>query len=91
MEDKNCRILFEYLKSIVYDTPDERPDFESLDASYERLRQGMEVLEKWVGEMRVYSADLSKGNLSGVLPSEENPLCMNLSPSLTKFSLYIKN
>ena len=78
MEEKNCQILFEYLKSIVYDTPDEKPGLEDLESPYKRLGQGMEVLEKWLEEMRTYSADLSKGNLSGTLPSEENPLCMNL-------------
>ena len=85
MEEKNCQILFEYLKSIVYDTPDEKPGLEDLESPYKRLGQGMEVLEKWLEEMHTYSADLSKGNLSGTLPSEENPLCMNLKKSSRQF------
>lgn len=78
MENRNCQILFEYLKSILYDSQIERPDLASLDSPYERLGQGLKTLQKWVEEMRTYSADLSKGYLSGISPSEDNPLCMNL-------------
>lgn len=78
MENKNCRILFEYLRSILYDSQIKRPELGDLEPPYERLGQGLELLHTWVEEMRVYSADLSKGCLSGAAPSEENPLCMNL-------------
>lgn len=78
MENKNCQILFEYLKSILYDSQIERPTLANLDSPYEKLGQGLEILQRWVEEMRAYSADLSRGCLSGISPSDENPLCMNL-------------
>lgn len=78
MEEKNCQILFEYLRSILYDSQIEKPDLASLEAPYEKLGKGLGILQKWVEEMRVYSAGLSKGCLSSALPSEDNPLCMNL-------------
>jgi len=78
MENKNCQVLFDYLKSILYDSQIQKPDLAALDPPYEKLGQGLEVLQGWVEEMRTYSADLSKGCLSGIPPSRENPLCMNL-------------
>lgn len=78
MEEKNCQILFEYLRSILYAPQIEKPDLANLDAPFEKLGKGLEILHKWVEEMRTYSAELSKGCLSGASPSEDNPLCMNL-------------
>lgn len=78
MEKDNCGMLFEYLKSILYDTPINRPDLEDLDEPYRRLGEGLSYLQQAVEEMLAYTADLSKGNLSGPIPSRENFLCVNL-------------
>ncbi len=78
MENENCEMLFEYLRSILYDTKIKRPELEKLDEPYQKLGQGLEFLQKAVEEMLAYSADLSKGNLSGYYPSKDNFLCVNL-------------
>ncbi len=78
MEDKNCEILFEYLRSILYDSKVSGLDLESLDEPFRKLGMGMQYLERAVKEMKTYSADLSIGNLSGFYPERENFLCENL-------------
>ena len=60
MENENCEMLFEYLRSILYDTKIKRPELEKLDEPYQKLGQGLEFLQKAVEEMLAYSADLSK-------------------------------
>lgn len=77
-ENKNCEILFDYLKSILYDNMTVQPDLSQLDAPYEKLGKGLQYLQFAVEEMQAYAADLSKGNLSGKFPSKENFLCENL-------------
>ncbi|MBD5393120.1 MAG: diguanylate cyclase [Lachnospiraceae bacterium] len=77
-EEKNCELLFQYLKGILYD-PEVKPiDLEALDEPYQHLGAGLLFLEKAVKEMLQYSEELSKGNLSGPSPSKDNFLCKNL-------------
>lgn len=78
MEDKNCTLLFNYLKSILYDPQVKPLDLTQLDESFLRLGKGLQYLEHAVEEMRRYSADLSHGNLSCEVPARDNPLCANL-------------
>ena len=78
MEDKNCTLLFEYLKSILYDTKVQPLDLDALDAPYRKLGMGMQYLDKAIHEMEDYSAALSMGVLSDATPSRENRLCENL-------------
>ncbi len=78
MENRNCEILFEYLRSILYDSPIKKPDLTELEDSYKKLGQEFETLQKWVEEMFSYTGNLSKGNLSGVSCPDANPLCKNL-------------
>lgn len=78
MENENCEKLFEYLRSILYDTQIEELNIEELDEPYQKLGRGLSYLQYAVEEMLHYSADLSKGNLSGKYPSRENFLCTNL-------------
>ncbi len=77
-EDKNCDLLFEYLRSILYDQKVQPLDISKLDAPYQKLGMGLQYLDKAVREMKDYSAALSKGNLSGFTPSRDNLLCENL-------------
>lgn len=78
MEKKNCDLLFEYLRSILYD-PEIKPlDLDSLDEPYRRLGLGMQFLAKSVCEMMEYSEALSKGKLSVSVPPRDNFLCKNL-------------
>ena len=60
-EDKNCDLLFEYLRSILYDQKVQPLDISKLDAPYQKLGMGLQYLDKAVREMKDYSAALSKG------------------------------
>lgn len=64
MEEKNCEILFEYLRDIIYDSENAKLDLEQLDEPFLKLGMGLQYLDKAVKEMKHYSAEISKGNLS---------------------------
>ncbi len=78
MEDKNCKMLFEYLRSILYDPHAEQLDINELDEPFRKLGMGLQYLDRAVREMQACSAALSKGNLSEFTPSRDNFLCENL-------------
>ena len=77
-ESKNCELLFEYLRSILYDTKIETLNIFDLDEPYRKLGQGLQFLENAIGEMKSYSEALSHGNLSVDTPPRDNFLCENL-------------
>ena len=64
MEEKNCEILFEYLRDIIYDSENAKLDLEQLDEPFWKLGKGLQYLDKAVKEVKHYSAEISKGNLS---------------------------
>lgn len=76
--EKNCDLLFEYLKSILYDSQVKSLDMESIDEPFKKLAQGLQYLEHAVFELEDCSAKLSKGNLKKFNPSRDNFLCSNL-------------
>jgi diguanylate cyclase (GGDEF)-like protein len=78
MSEDNCEILFEYLRSILYDTVIKTPDIGQLDLEYRKLGQGLQVLEQLIEELKMYSENLSRGNLSVETPRRDNFLCGNL-------------
>ena len=78
-ESKNCELLFEYLRSILYDAKIETLNIFDLDEPYRKLGQGLQFLENAIGEMKSYSEALSHGNLSVDTPPRDNFLCENLS------------
>lgn len=78
MEEKNCEILFEYLRDIIYDSENAKLDLEQLDEPFWKLGMGLQYLDKAVKEMKHYSAEISKGNLSIEAPGRDNFLCENL-------------
>lgn len=78
MEEKNCTTLFEYLRSILYDKNVQNLDADSLDEPFQKLGKGLQYLDQIIQEMKSYSASLSRGTLSTIPPSRENPLCDNL-------------
>lgn len=77
-EEKNCELLFEYLRSILYDAQVQPLEPEALDAPYQKLGKGLCYLDHAVKELREYTAALSVGDLSVCYPSKDNPLCDNL-------------
>ncbi len=78
MENKNCELLFEYLRSILYDQKTKELNMEMLEEPFRKLGMGLAYLDRAVREMKEYSADLSIGNLSGFYPGRDNFLCENL-------------
>ena len=78
MEEKNCEILFEYLRDIIYDSENAKLDLEQLDEPFLKLGMGLQYLDKAVKEMKHYSTEISKGNLSIEAPGRDNFLCENL-------------
>lgn len=78
MEDKNCQLLFEYLRSILYDPKAKSLDLDELDEPFKKLGMGLQYLDHAVQEMKTCSAALSNGNLSEFHPSRDNFLCENL-------------
>lgn len=78
MVDKNSELLFEYLRSILYDPKIKQLDIESLDEPFQKLGLGLQFLEKAVTEMKEYSEAISKGNLFVEVPEKDNFLCENL-------------
>ena len=78
MEEKNCEILFEYLRDIIYDSENAKLDLEQLDEPFWKLGKGLQYLDKAVKEVKHYSAEISKGNLSIEAPGRDNFLCENL-------------
>lgn len=78
MANENCEILFDYLKSILYDSTTQSIEIDSLDPDFQKLGMGLQFLDHAVQEMKQCSAALSKGNLSEFKPSRDNFLCDNL-------------
>lgn len=77
-EERNCQLLFEYLRSILYDKNVKELNIRELDEPFQKLGMGMKFLDRAVKEMKDYSAALSKGDLSGYTPPRDNLLCENL-------------
>ena len=48
-ESKNCELLFEYLRSILYDAKIETLNIFDLDEPYRKLGQGLQFLENAIG------------------------------------------
>jgi len=78
MVEKNCEMLFQYLRSILYDQKIKELDIESLDEPFRDLGRGLQVLQQSVEEMLKYTEELSVGHLTGFYPSRDNFLCVNL-------------
>ena len=76
--NKNCELLFEYLRGILYDSWIEQLEVGELSEPYRDLGRGLQYMQNAVNELVTYSAELSKGNLSVEFPKEYNFLCENL-------------
>jgi diguanylate cyclase (GGDEF)-like protein len=77
-EERNCGLLFDYLKDILYGGDVQTLSVDELDEPYRRLGAGLQFLEEAVKEMLRYSGEISRGNLSGQYPPRDNFLCDNL-------------
>lgn len=77
-QDRNAEILFEGLRSILFDGAPQAVDTDTLDPAFRDLGEGLNFLRDSVLEMKNYAAALSRGNLSVEPPSRENFLCQGL-------------
>lgn len=68
MANENCEILFEYLRSILYDSSPTQIDTASLDPDFQKLGMGLQFLDHAIQEMKQCSTALAKGNLSEFNP-----------------------
>ena len=75
---RNTKLLFEALRSILFDDIPEPLDPRTLDPEFRDLGEGLEFLRRSVLEMKDYSLALAKGNLSVEPPPRENFLCQGL-------------
>ncbi len=75
---RNTKLLFEALRSILFDDTPEPLDPCTLDLEFQDLGEGLAFLRRSVLEMRDYSLALAKGNLSVEPPPRENFLCQGL-------------
>ena len=76
--EQDSDVLFEYLRSILYET--EKPDLDpdAMEPELQKLARGLQFLDHAVWEMKAYSSNLAKGNLSITPPPRDNFLCENL-------------
>ncbi len=76
--NKDCELLFEYMRGILYDSWIENIEVNALSEPFKDLGRGLQIMQNAVNELVAYSAELSKGNLSVEFPKEYNFLCENL-------------
>lgn len=78
MEDKNLELLSEYMESILCGSQPRLYDINELEEPFRKLGRDLQDIQKAVQQLKQYSAELAKGNLSIEFPSEHNFLCTNL-------------
>ena len=71
-------VLYEYLRSILYDEEPQQPNLSELDPAYAKFGRALQFLDASIQEMRSYSADLAEGNLNGPKPLEDNAFTHSL-------------
>ena len=76
--NKDCELLFEYMRGILYDSWIENIEVNALSEPFKDLGRGLQIMQNAVNELVTYSSELSKGNLSVEFPKEYNFLCENL-------------
>ena len=76
--EESARLLFAYLRDILYTETPQAPDMTDFSPAMRDLGLGLQYLQQAVGEMKAYSGALARGNLSVEPPSRENFLCENL-------------
>lgn len=75
MVQKNAEVLFEYLKSILFEQEVPVLEAEGFDEGESRLVQGMNLLNKWLKENQSFSENIATGRLNCAPPSKDNPIC----------------
>ena len=78
MQDRDAKLLFEYLGSILYESDPVPPAEDEISPGARELLGGLSCLSTYVKELTAYSHALATGDLDAPLPDRENPLCYNL-------------
>ena len=76
--NKDCELLFEYMRGILYDSWIENIEVNALSEPFKDLGRGLQIMQNAVNELVAYSAELSKGNLSVEFPKEYNFLSLRV-------------
>lgn len=74
--DKTAEILFEYLKNTLYYPERAKLDVSELPADFQKLGQGLLLLNDYISENRSFAKALAKGDLSIEPPNVGNILAM---------------
>lgn len=72
--DRTADLLFEYLKNVLYHPDRAHLAVEELPEDYQKLGQGLLLLDKYIQEEREFTKALARGDLSLDPPSADNIL-----------------
>lgn len=76
--EKTGDLLFEYLKNILYHPERAQLNPEALPEEFQKLGQGLVLLNDYVQEERYFARTLARGDLFAEPPSVDNMLAANL-------------
>lgn len=78
METAPEKVLFNYLKDIIFKEDAGQPDFSALPDELKELGEGLQLLARWMAEMKMLSTKLSDGYLDTEPLDTENVLISSL-------------
>ncbi len=76
--NSGTKLLFDYLRDVIYDPANARLDFEKLPEDFRELGKGLQFFAECVMETAALAKALSKGDLSTDLPPRENEIAAPL-------------
>lgn len=74
METAPQKVLFDYLKDIIFEDEADPIDISVLPEEFKELGEGMQLLARWMAEMKKMSGQLSDGCLNIEVSDNENVL-----------------
>ncbi|MEA5003694.1 MAG: bifunctional diguanylate cyclase/phosphodiesterase [Christensenella sp.] len=79
MPNNDEKVLFQFLKDILYNTENEQIlDISKLSAEFRDLGEGLNFLSHCVTEAREYATGIANGDFIVSHPAKDNPLCWPL-------------
>lgn len=78
METAPQKVLFNYLKAIITEDKADPIDISTLPEDFRELGEGLQLLARWMGEMKEMSTQLSDGCLDIEIPDSDNVLVDSL-------------
>lgn len=74
--NETAELLFEYLKNLLYYPEKAELHVEELPEEFQKLGEGLQLLNQYVQEQRKFGRALAKGDISAEPPRIENILAM---------------